>query len=141
MITIPPDTAYMIQAPPGTSGVEVAAFRLSRGMAGFEWSVYHGRPRRPRDWTPGVTGRAAAWALSLAYLAFSAWVAWKGAAALRLMNLVAAVIAVANAVLAHTELRYYALPRSVFWLTAAMLVLGALAPRARGGGTTVAAAS
>ena len=127
--TVPEATAYMVRAPAGAGPVEVAALRLYRALVGFEWSVYHGRPVLPRDWAPGAVERAAAWGLAIAYLAFSAGAALKAPSALRLLNLVAVLIAVANAFLAHTELRYYALPRSVFWLTAAVLALGALSPR------------
>jgi hypothetical protein len=74
-------------------------------------------------WTIGVGERAAAWAMVIAYFAFAAWVVRKGAASLRLLNLTAPLMALATALLVHTELRYYALPRSVLWLTVAVTVL------------------
>jgi hypothetical protein len=128
--TLPAETAYMVQAPAGMGGLEVVAQRLFRGMTGFEWSVYHGHPRRPPAWAPDARERATAWAVALAYLALSAAVVRKAPPALRLLTLAAAPIALLNAVLVHTELRYYALPRSVFWLTVAVLLLRVM-PRVR----------
>ena len=68
----------------------------------------------------------------LGYFAFSGWVAWRGSPSLRLINLNAAVGALVTAVLMHTELRYYALPRAVLWLTVAVTVLAAF-PRPAAG--------
>ena len=70
--------------------------------------------------------------LVFGYFAFSGWVAWKGTPSLRMINLNAAAGALATAVLMHTELRYYALPRAVLWLTVVATVRAAF-PRPAAG--------
>ena len=110
--------------------------RLFRGLFGFEWAVYHGAPSRGRVWDPETSELARASLLVLAYFAVTGWAIRKGTASLKLINLNAAAQALLMAVLVHTELRYYALPRSVLWLTAALGLLAAF-PR-RGGGSSSA---
>ena len=132
IFTIPDHSVYLTQAAGEISRLEVLVLRLFRGLFGFEWAVYLGEPSRGPVWTLGVAEWVRAWVLVLAYFAFSGWVAWKGTASLRMINLNAAAGALVTAALMHTELRYYALPRAVLWLTVAATVLAAL-PRPAAG--------
>ena len=130
--TIPDRTAYMVRAAGEISRPEVVVLRLFRGLFGFEWAAYHGHPSAGPAWALGTVERVRAWVLVLAYFAFSGWVVRKGTSSLRLINLTAAASTLVPAVSVHTELRYYALPRAVLWLTAAALVLAAF-PRPAAG--------
>jgi len=132
IFTIPDRSVYLTQVAGEIGRLEVTVLRLFRGLFGFEWAVYLGEPSRGPVWTLGAAERLRAWVLVLAYFAFSGWVVRKGPASLRMVNLNAAAGALATAVLMHTELRYYALPRAVLWLTVAALVMAAFPPPATG---------
>jgi hypothetical protein len=131
IFTIPEPTVYLTQVAGGVNRLTVVVLRLYRGLFGFEWAVYLGEASRPPVWHLAAGELARAWALVLGYCAFSGWAAWRGPFGLRLLNANAAAGALATAVLMHTELRYYALPRAVLWLTAALAVAGVVASRAR----------
>jgi hypothetical protein len=130
--TLPEPNAYMVNAARPIPYPDVVALRLFRGLTGFEWSVYHGRPSRGPLLDAGVAQRSLAWAVVAAYLAFTARMIRRGPASLRILGLTAALVAVVTALLAHTELRYYALPRPVLWL-AILLTTWSAFPR-RGAG-------
>ena len=130
IFTMPGHSVYLTQVAGGISRVEVLVLRLFRGLFGFEWAVYLGEPSRGPLWTLGALERLRAWVLVLAYFAFSGWVVRKGPQSLRIINLNAAVGALATAALMHTELRYYALARSVLWLTAGITMVAARPRRA-----------
>ena len=132
IFTIPEPGVHLTQVAGGISRLEVAVLRLFRGVFGFEWAVYLGTPSRGPVWTLAAFERIRAWVLVAAYFAFSARIAMTASPSLRMVNLVAAGGALVTAVLMHTELRYYALPRSVLWLTAALTLLAA-SPRLAGG--------
>jgi hypothetical protein len=132
IFTIPERSVYLTQVAGEISRLEVVVLRLFRGLFGFEWAVYLGEPSRGPIWTLGVAERVRAWVLVLGYFAFSGRVAWRGSASLRMINLNAAVGALVTALLMHTELRYYALPRAVLWLTVAVTILAAF-PRPAAG--------
>jgi hypothetical protein len=132
IFTIPERSVYLTQVAGEISRLEVVVLRLFRGLFGFEWAVYLGEPSRGPIWTLGVAERVRAWVLVLGYFAFSGWVAWRGSASLRMINLNAAVGALVTALLMHTELRYYALPRAVLWLTVSVTILAAF-PRPAAG--------
>src|SRR6185295_13055303 len=106
--------------------------RLYRGLFGFEWTIYHTVAARGPWWTLGTAEWAGAWLLVLAFLAVSAAIVWRGPPSLRLLNAVSAGIAVTTAVVEHTELRYYMLPRTVLWLSLALLALDRLRRRGLG---------
>jgi hypothetical protein len=130
IFTMPERDVYATTVAGGISRPNVIVLRLFRGLFGFEWAVYLGQPSRGPVWTPGALEWTRAWALVLAYFGFSGWVAWRGAPSLRMINLNAAAGALVTALLMHTELRYYALPRAVLWLTVAVV---ALSPRPAAG--------
>jgi hypothetical protein len=129
--TIPDRTAYMVRVAGEISRLDVVVLRLFRGLFGFEWAVYHGEPSQGPVWALGAADRVLAWTLMLAYFAFSGWVVRKGTPSLRLITLTAAASTLVPAVLVHTELRYYVLPRAVLWLTLGLTALAAVRPRAR----------
>jgi hypothetical protein len=133
IFTIPDRDVYATQVAGGISHVNVIVLRLFRGLFGFEWAVYLGEPSRGPVWTPGALDWARAWALVLAYFAFSGWAAVKGSPSLRMINMNAAAGALVTALLMHTELRYYALPRAVLWLTLLAAALAAAFPRPSAG--------
>jgi hypothetical protein len=130
--SIPDRGAYMVKVADEISRLEVLVLRLFRGIFGFEWAVYLGEPSRGPVWTLGAAERVRAWGLVLAYFVFSGWVARKGTASLRMINVNAAAGALVTAALMHTELRYYALPRAVLWLTVLATVAAAF-PRPAAG--------
>lgn len=138
VFTIPEPTVYLTQVEGGISRLNVLVLRLYRGIFGFEWAVYLGQASRPPLWRLGTAELARAWALVLGYFGISAWSAWRAAPSLRLLNSNAAGAALATAVLMHTELRYYALPRAVLWLTLALAALAAVNSRARRSATAPA---
>ena len=129
--TTPAPAAYLTQVAGDIGPITVAALRLYRGLFGFEWAVYHMEPTRPPVWTLSTAELVAAWALVIGYLAFSALVAWRAPFGLRLLNLAGAGYAFMTALLMHTEIRYYAFPRTVFWLAIVLLVAHAIHRRAR----------
>jgi hypothetical protein len=131
--TTPEQTAYMVRAAGEIARPDVVALRLVRGLFGFEWAVYHGEAERAPVRTVGAAERALAWTVVLAYFAFSASVVRKGTPSLKLLTLTAATGTLVPALLTHTELRYYALPRAVLWLTLAAAVLAAVSPRRAAG--------
>lgn len=136
IFTNPENSVYLTQVAGGINRVEVLVLRLYRGLFGFEWAVYMGGPSRPPVWALTTAERVRAWALVVTYFAFSGWVVRKGTPALRLVTLNAAAGALATAALMHTELRYYALFRSVLWLTAALTLRAAFPRRAGGSSST-----
>jgi hypothetical protein len=130
--TMPAETAYMVRATTAISRPTLLALRLHRGLFGFEWAVYHQEAWRGRWWTPSLGELAWAWLSVLAYLTGSAWAAWRAPASLRLLNAIGLSTALITAAIAHTELRYYLLPRLVLWLTLACLCLSGLQRSRRG---------
>jgi hypothetical protein len=130
IFTMPAPDVYATQAAGEIGRASVIVLRLFRGLFGFEWAVYLGEPSRGPVWTLGALDWARAWVLVLAYFAFSGWATWKGSPSLRLINATAAAGALVTAVLMHTELRYYALPRAAWWLTLAVTLSAALPRRA-----------
>jgi hypothetical protein len=117
--TIPAEGAYSVR-PAGPLGfLSLVALRLYRGLFGFEWAVYRGPAHAPPvlHVTFGLLLRA--WALVAAWAAVTVVVAARAGRALAVLAATGAGVAVVTAVLGHTELRYYALPRAVWWLTLA----------------------
>jgi hypothetical protein len=123
---LPAPGAYLTQVTTAISYPTLLALRVYRGLFGFEWAVYHGEAWRAREWALGWWERGAAWLLVLGYVAGSGWAAWRTSpASLRLLNALAVGTALITAVVEHTELRYYILPRAVLWLTLGWLCLQA----------------
>ena len=125
IFTIPGRSVYLTQVAGEITRLEVVVLRLFRGLFGFEWSVYLGEASRGPVWTLTAFERMRAWVLVIAYFALAGRVVRAGPPSLRMMNAAAAGIALVTAVLMHTELRYYALPRAVLWLTVPATLLAA----------------
>ena len=129
--TLPQEGAYTVKAAAPLGFASLVVMRLFRGLFGFEWSVYHGRAFRDEWWTIGRWDLPLAWLLVALYAGFVAVALWRGTPSLRALTAAGAGVATVTAVMGHTELRYYALPRTALWLT---LVCGAasVASRRRG---------
>lgn len=125
----PQPGAYLVRVSTPISVATLVALRLYRGLFGFEWTIYHAVAARGPWWTLGAAEWAGAWLLVLAFLAVSAALVWRGPPSLRLLNLVSAGIAVTTALVEHTELRYYMLPRTVLWLSLALVAVDRLRRR------------
>jgi len=119
----PQPGAYLVRVDTPISLATLVVLRLYRGLFGFEWAIYHDVAARGPWWSLSTAEWAAAWLLVLGFLALSAAIVWRGPPSLRLLNAVSAPLAVVTAVVEHTELRYYALPRTVLWLSLALIAL------------------
>lgn len=117
--TIPAQGAYTVR-PAGPLGFpSLMALRLFRGLFGFEWAVYRGPAHAPP--VRVITGADLLWAWGLVALwaVVTVAVARRAGRGLAVLAATGAATALVTAVLGHTELRYYALPRAVWWLTLA----------------------
>jgi len=132
--TAPQQGAYTVKPATPLAFPSLVAMRLFRGIFGFEWAVYHGRAFREEWWPVPAWQLAAAWTLALLYFGFVATVLRRAGPSLRLFNAAAAAVALCTALIGHTELRYYALPRTALWLTAACAA-ACVAARSRGADT------
>ena len=115
--TVPATGAYTVRPAEPISFPSLVALRLFRGLFGFEWAVYRGPAHRGPVWLVTPSDLIRAWTLVLLWAAVTVSVTRRGPRGLGLLGATAAAIALATAVLGHTELRYYALPRAVWWLT------------------------
>ncbi len=115
--TVPATGAYTVSPAEPIRFASLVALRLYRGLFGFEWAVYHGPAHRGPVWLLTPSDLIWAWTLVLLWAGLTAAVIWRGPRGLGLLGATAAAVALTTAVLGHTELRYYALPRAVWWLT------------------------
>jgi hypothetical protein len=114
--TVPAIGAYTVSPAEPISFATLVALRLYRGLLGFEWAVYGGLARRGPVWQVTTPDRIRAWTFVGLWAALTAAVARRGHRGLGLLGTTAAAVAVITALMGHTELRYFALPRAVWWL-------------------------
>ena len=124
IFTIPTPSAFMLKVTNEISYFSFIVLKLYKGLFGFEWAVYHGKPAiATQFWTLSSYDFSKAYGLVFFYFAFTLFHTLRGAISFRLLNLNALLIALFTAFTSHTELRYYLLPRVVFlmmilyWLT------------------------
>ena len=117
--TIPATGAYTVRPAEPVGFATLVVLRLYRGLLGFEWAVYGGRARRGPVWELTAPDRIRAWTFVGLWAALTAAVVRWGPRGLGLLCATACAVALATAVLGHTELRYFALPRAALWLTLA----------------------
>jgi len=130
---LPAQGAFMVKVTNEVSYPTFIVLKLFRGLFRFEWAVYLGEVSRSREfWTLGRWDFVGAYGLVGLYGLFTAWAIRRGPAPLALLNINAVLVALFTAVLGHTEIRYYMLPRIA--LAATLLYhLFALARRAAAG--------
>jgi len=117
--TMPAPGAYTVR-PDGPLGfASLVALRLFRGIFGFEWAVYRGPAHAPPLLVLTRGGLLCAWGLVLLWAAVTVAVARRAGRPLAVLLVTGGAVAFLTAVLGHTELRYYALSRAVWWLTLA----------------------
>lgn len=117
--TMPAIGAYTVKPSEPISFASLVVLRLYRGLLGFEWAVYGGWARRGPVWQVTTPDLIRAWTFVGLWAALTAAVARRGPRGLGLLGATAAAVAITTAVLGHTELRYFALPRAAWWLTVA----------------------
>lgn len=117
--TLPATGAYTVRPAEPIGFASLVALRLYRGLFGFEWAVYRGPAHSGPVWPLTTTDMVWAWGLVLLWATLTGAAMWRGPRGLGLLAAVGAAVALTTAVLGHTELRYYALPRVAWWLTAA----------------------
>ena len=133
--SLPKQGAFMIKVAGEIDSVSFVTLKLYRGLFFLEWAVYKGLRGATTEYrVVGLGDLLRAYGLVGTYLAVTVGTLVRGPRALRLLGLVALSTAATNAVMWHTEARYYLLPRIVFSATLVYWAFIALETVLRGRG-------